>query len=246
MPESLFFYLLIILMPVAAFLYGSVGHGGASSYITLLTLSGFAPQEIRPTALLLNILVSGIAFYSFRKTNRFDLPLFFSLIIFSVPASYLGGTIHVDPYVYQKILGVLLLFPALKLCNIFPVHENKIIERSWWMAPALGLSIGMLSGMMGIGGGIILSPVLLLLGWTNMKETAVISSIFIFLNSIAGFVASKAWNLNMSSEIQILLPLTLAGGIAGAYLGANKFNAPIMKYILASVLLIAAVKFLMA
>ncbi len=240
----MFFYVLATLMPAAAFLYASVGHGGASSYIALLTLSGFAPQEIRPTALLLNILVSGIAFYSFRKTSRFDTSLFLSLILFSVPASYLGGTIHVDPQIYQKMLGILLLFPVLKLCNVFPINDHKILEPKLWITAALGLSIGLVSGILGIGGGIILSPVLLMLGWTTMKETATMSAIFIFLNSIAGLVASKAWNLNISPEIQFLLPLTLAGGVAGAYFGANRFNIPVMKYMLAIVLFIAAVKFL--
>lgn len=143
------FWLLMILMPIAAFLYASVGHGGASSYLMLLTIFHFAPEQIRPTALILNILVSGIAFLTYRKACAFPNKLFLSLIFFSVPAAFVGGTIVINPLLYQKILGILLLFPVLRLFNIFPVSDNPVIERKWWMAPALGLGIGLFSGLIG-------------------------------------------------------------------------------------------------
>lgn len=237
---------LLILMPAAAFLYSSVGHGGASSYIMLLTLFHFAPAEIRPFALALNILVSGVSFISYRRVCNFPVQLFLPLILFSVPAAFLGGAVSVDAVLYKKILGVLLIFPALRLFNIIPVRKTILVDRKLWMTAAIGLSIGFVSGLIGIGGGIILSPVLLLLGWADVKETAAVSALFIFLNSISGLFGSGIADLAFQPQLQILMPFTLIGGVAGAYLGANKFNTPALKFLLASILIIAASKFIIA
>ncbi len=235
---------LLVLIPLAAFLYSSVGHGGASSYIVLLTLYGFTPAEIRPAALLLNISVSAISFLLFRKASNFPKALFLSLIIFSIPATFIGSMFLLDAKIYQKVLGVLLLFPVLRMLNVFPVKGSKIIERKLWMAPVLGLSIGFTSGLIGIGGGIILSPVLLILGWTDLKQTAAVSALFIFLNSIAGLIGSGLAGFSLPMYFGWLLPLTLLGGIAGGYIGANKFNVPALKIALVTVLIIASVKFI--
>lgn len=236
---------LMILMPLAAFLYSSVGHGGASSYIVLLTLFGFAPAEVRPAALLLNIGVSGISFLTFRTTCSFQKELFLSLILFSVPAAFLGGMFVLDIKIYQKILGLLLLLPISRLFNIFRLNEAKPVERKLWMAPALGLTIGFVSGLVGTGGGIILSPILILLGWSNLKQTAAISALFIFLNSVSGLAGSGLSGFTWLPHFEILMPLTLAGGIAGGYWGSHKYTAPAMKYALATVLSVASVKFLL-
>lgn len=240
-PEYVF-VLLCIAMPLVAFLYASVGHGGASSYLMLLTLLNFAPDQIRPTALILNIFVSLIAFLSYRKACVFPQKLFMALVIFSIPAAFLGGTIQMDTVLYKKLLGFLLLFPVLRFLNVFPVANKIKIERQWWMAPLLGISIGLVSGMIGIGGGIILSPIILMLGWAAMKETAALSALFIFVNSIAGFLGSKAIGIQIDTELWFLMPLTIAGGALGAYYGAHKFNVKIIKYALTLVLFIASVK----
>jgi uncharacterized membrane protein YfcA len=235
---------LFVLMPVLAFLYASVGHGGASSYLVLLALYGFAPAEIRPTSLLLNIGVSAISFLLFRREGSFSKKLFLELIVFSVPASFVGSLFLFDAKIYQRALGILLVFPVLRMLNVFPVNNSIIIERKFWMAPALGLSIGLVSGLIGIGGGIILSPVLLILGWTNLKQTAAVSALFIFLNSIAGFVGSGVAGFTLPAYFEWMLPVTLLGGVAGGYIGANKFNVPAMKIALATVLSIASAKFI--
>ncbi len=237
-------WILLLLMPLFAFLYASVGHGGASSYLMCLTLFHFSPEQIRPTALILNILVSGIAFLNFRRVCFFPYKLFLALVIFSIPAAYLGGSISINTSSYKFILGVILLFPALRLFNIFPASDKVIIKKSWWLAAILGLSIGFLSGLIGIGGGIILSPLILLMGWTNVKETSAVSALFIFLNSIAGLIGAGTFQLHIQKELQILMPITVMAGIAGAYLGANRFNVKLLKRLLAVVLLIASTKFL--
>jgi uncharacterized protein len=236
---------LFFLMPMAAFLYASVGHGGASSYLMFLAIFNYAPEQIRPTALLINIFVSFFAFWSYRKTCDFPVNLFLSLIIFSVPAAYLGGTILVDTVLYKKILGILLFFPIIRFLNIFPVSEKPQIKREIWMGPALGLCIGFFSGLIGIGGGIILSPILLMLGWTNMKETAALSALFIFLNSISGYIGSSAYVTHIDLELWLLMPLTLIGGLMGAYYGAHRFNVSVVKYLLTTVLFIASVKLIL-
>jgi uncharacterized membrane protein YfcA len=110
------------------------------------------------------------------------------------------------------------------------------------MVALLGGSIGLLSGMIGIGGGIILSPILLLLGWTGVKETAAVSALFIFVNSIAGFLGASVFQVELSPQLWMLLPLTVAGGALGAYFGAKKWTPKFLTYLLAFVLAFAAVK----
>ncbi len=237
--------ILFVLLPTVAFLYAAVGHGGASSYLMFLALFNFAPEQIRPTALMLNMVVSLLAFLAYRRVVIFPRSLFISLIIFSIPAAYLGGTILIDTVLYKRILGVLLFFPILRFLNVFPVNTKKI-ENNWWMPPLLGLSIGFFSGLIGIGGGIILSPILLMLGWTNMKETAALSALFIFFNSVAGFIGADAINIHIQDKLWMLMPLTILGGALGAYVGAQRFNHVAVKYVLTTVLFIAAIKLVFA
>ncbi len=240
------FWILLLLMPMFAFLYASVGHGGASSYLMCLTLFHFVPEQIRPTALVLNIFVSGVAFISFRKVCIFPSRLFLWLSLFSIPAAFLGGSITIQTEYYKFILGIVLLFPAFRLFNLFPANDKIIIKKSWWLAAIMGSAIGFLSGLIGIGGGIILSPLLLLMGWTNVKETSAVSALFIFLNSIAGLIGAGSFHLQINSQLQVLMPVTVAAGIAGAYFGAHHFNNQLLKRLLAVVLLIASTKFLLA
>ncbi|QYH41180.1 sulfite exporter TauE/SafE family protein [Algoriphagus sp. NBT04N3] len=240
------YYALFFLMPFAAFLYASVGHGGASSYLMILALLGFAPEEIRPTALILNMMVSMVAYLNYRKAGVFPMQLFLSLILFSIPAAYLGGTILLDATVYKKVLGFLLIFPVLKFGGVFPISKDEQVQRKWWMAPVLGILIGFVSGMIGIGGGIILTPIILMLGWAGVKETAALSALFIFLNSVAGFVGAATYEITVSQELWVLIPLTVFGGALGAYLGAKRFSVKVLKYMLAAVLLFASVKLILS
>ncbi|WP_029035671.1 sulfite exporter TauE/SafE family protein [Salinimicrobium terrae] len=244
--ESELFIYLIILLPVAAFFYASVGHGGASSYLMILALAGFAPEEIRPTALLLNMAVSFIAFMNHRRSCEFPQNLFLQLVIFSVPAAFLGGLVVVESAIYKNILGVLLLFPILNFLGAFPKNDKIILRDKIWVPPLIGILIGFFSGLIGIGGGIILSPVLLMLGWTNVRQTAALSAIFIFVNSVAGYLGTTGFNLIDNQTLWILIPPAIIGGILGSYFGALRFNVKFVKHLLTFVLAGAAIKLILS
>lgn len=244
MQSELFLYL-IILLPVAAFFYASVGHGGASSYLMILALAGFAPEEIRPAALLLNIGVSFVAFTTHRKSCVFPKKLFLQLVLFSIPAAFIGGMVVVDSTIYKNILGFLLLFPIMQFLGLFPKNPEVLLEKQPWMPAVLGILIGFFSGLIGIGGGIILSPILLMLGWTNVRQTAALSALFIFVNSIAGYLGTVGFDLAVDRSLWIFLPFTLLGGILGGFFGAQRFNVRVVKHLLTFVLAGAAIKLIL-
>ena len=243
MPADSLFYSLLLLV---AFLYASVGHGGASGYLALMAFFSFSTETMRPTALLLNIFVSLIAFIQYYRNGYFHWNLFWPFAIASVPAAFAGGLISIDAFLYKKILGILLILPVLKLAGfgLQPAvsHTKVPLYSALWT----GAAIGLISGVIGIGGGIILSPVLLLLHWADMKQTAAVSSLFIFVNSLAGLAGLFTTGFEYTPEMGWMLAVAFAGGLGGSYFGALKFNSSLLKKILASVLLIASVKLLFA
>lgn len=242
MGESfILFYFLLFLV---AFLYASVGHGGASGYLALMAIFSVTPEVMKPTALLLNLFVSLTSFIQYYRGKHFKWKIFLPLAIASIPMSFIGGLLVLDGTIYKKILGLLLLIPVFR----FLVFKNPKIDETkkadTILSLIIGGSIGLLSGMIGIGGGIILSPILLLLKWTDQKQTAAISAIFIFVNSLAGLTGQLTKGIHFSSDMYWYVIIAFAGGICGAYLGALRFNQSILKNILASVLLLAAYKLL--
>jgi uncharacterized membrane protein YfcA len=229
---------------VVAFLYASVGHGGASGYLALMAIYGIAPEEMKPTALMLNLFVSMTAFIQFFRGKYFNLKLFLPLALASVPMAFIGGMITIDARLYKTILGVLLL---IAVARFFFTRNTKPEEMQPYHIPvaiAIGAVIGLLSGMIGIGGGIILSPVLLLLKWTDQKQTAAISALFIFVNSLSGLFGQFTQGIVFTSQMLVMVIIAFAGGLLGAYFGALKFRQHILKNVLAMVLLLAAYKLL--
>lgn len=245
MPTDVLLYLLILL-PVAAFFYASVGHGGASSYLMILALAGFAPEEIRPTALLMNIIVSLIAFLNHRRTCDFPQKLFGQLALFSIPAAFVGGLIVVNTAIYMNILGLLLLFPIAQFLGLFPKNKFNFVEQNRWMPPIIGILIGFFSGLIGIGGGIILSPLLLMLGWTNIRQTAALSALFIFVNSVAGYIGTLGLSFAFDKSLWIFIPPTIVAGMLGSYYGSHRFKVGIVKNLLTLVLAGAAIKLILS
>jgi uncharacterized membrane protein YfcA len=238
------FYWFYILLFIVAFLYASVGHGGASGYLALMALFSVAPEVMKPTALLLNLFVSLTAFIQFYRAKHFVWKVFLPLALASIPMAFVGGLITIDATLYKKILGLLLLFSVVRL--LIPSQKNiaDLQPSHFYGALLMGGVIGLLSGMIGIGGGIILSPLLLFFKWTDQKQTAAISALFIFVNSASGLMGQLTNGIQFSTDMYGYVGIAFVGGIGGAYFGAMKFKQTSMQKILAIVLAVAAYKLL--
>jgi uncharacterized protein len=241
MDNILLFYPLLFLV---AFLYASVGHGGASGYLALMAIFAISPDVMKPTALLLNLFVSLTSFIQFYRGKHFNWKIFLPFAIASVPLAFLGGLITVDAGIYKRILGLLLLIPIIRFLFFANIQQTEIKRSNITLSLFIGAAIGFLSGLIGIGGGIILSPVLLLLKWTDMKQTAAISALFIFVNSLAGLGGQLTKGIQFSPDMYRYVAIAFVGGICGAYFGSLKFKQTILKYMLAVVLAVAAYKLL--
>ncbi|WP_339917956.1 sulfite exporter TauE/SafE family protein [Yeosuana marina] len=235
-------YLFLLILPIISFLYSSVGHGGASGYLALMALFSFAPETMKPTALLLNLFVAGISFYYYFKEGYFNKKLFLSFAITSIPFAFLGGTIEIDASIYKKILAILLVFAILKMLNVFGKESNTIKQVKLWQGLIVGGAIGFFSGLIGIGGGIILTPVILLLHWGKMKEAAAVSALFIWVNSASGLIGQLSTGIVIQWESFILVAIALVGGVLGGYVGSKKLNNKKLRYMLAIVLVMACLK----
>lgn len=233
-----------VILFCVAFLYSSVGHGGASGYLALMAIYAVAPAEMRPTALLLNLFVSMASFIQYYRGKYFMLRLFLPLALASIPMAFVGGMITLDTGMYKKVLGILLLVAVLRFFFFRNARTDELKKYSTGWAILIGVVIGLLSGMIGIGGGIILSPLLLLLKWTDQKQTAAISALFIFVNSVSGLAGQFIHGIVFTSNMVTYVIVALTGGLAGAYFGALKFNQNVLKYVLAVVLLLASYKLL--
>ncbi len=234
-----------VLLFVIAFMYASVGHGGASGYLALMAIFAISPAVMKPTALLLNLFVSLTSFIQYYRAKYFNLKIFLPLALASIPASYIGGLMVIDGNMYKKILGILLLLPIIRFAFFSKMDNQETKPSNTAISLLIGGSIGLLSGMIGIGGGILLSPILLLLQWTNQKQTAAISAFFIFVNSVAGLAGQLSKGIHFTSDMYLYVIIAFSGGIFGAYYGAQRFNQSVLRNILATGLLIAAIKLML-
>ncbi|MEO6313536.1 MAG: sulfite exporter TauE/SafE family protein [Chitinophagaceae bacterium] len=237
-------YLFYGLLFVIAFLYASVGHGGASGYLALMAIFSFSPEVMKPTALLLNLFVSAVSFIQFYRGGHFKWKIFLPLALASVPMAFLGGLITIDATVYKKILGLLLLIPIIRFLFFANIKVEEIKKPGIGLSILIGGVIGFLSGLIGIGGGIILSPVILLLKWTDQKQTAAISAAFIFVNSLSGLGGQLVKGIHFSNNMYVFVAIAFIAGLGGAYFGSLKFKQTILKNTLAVVLMLAAYKLL--
>ncbi|MDO8682682.1 MAG: sulfite exporter TauE/SafE family protein [Armatimonadota bacterium] len=235
-----------LLIFVVAALYSSVGHGGASGYLAVLSLLAIQRSEMATTALVLNILVAGIACINFSRSKHLRFALTWPFILLSIPGALIGGAITVPERIYSLLLAVALLAAAVRLTGLInPLScEEKSRPLRLSVAAPLGGAIGILSGIVGIGGGVFLSPVVLLARWANAKQVAATSACFIVVNSIAG-LSSRMISHNADFGIIPILPLAaFAGGLIGSSLGARAFSSLALQRVLAAVLVTAAVKLL--
>jgi uncharacterized membrane protein YfcA len=232
---------LLVAIGIVAFLYSSVGHAGASGYIAVMALLGLAPATIRPTALVLNILVASIGSVQFWRAGHFRWRLFWPFALLSIPAAYLGGYLQLPAAILKILLGLVLLFSAARL--LFRRNDpQKVQSPSPPAAISVGGIIGLLSGLTGTGGGIFLTPTLLFFHWARIREAAAVSALFILVNSIAGLVGYFTANRSLPSLGLVLAGAAVIGGAVGSYLGSRHFAVRTISLVLAIVLVIAGTK----
>ena len=237
--------LLAAAMLIAAFGYAAVGHGGASAYLAALALAGVAPAQMRPIALVLNILVSAIGTYKFWRAGYFRWRLFWPFAVVSIPLAFLGGAITLPGHAYKILVGAVLIYAAWQLWHSARAGEEMrtVSEPPLASAMAVGAVLGFLSGLTGVGGGIFLSPLLLLLGWAGTKQTSAVAAPFILVNSLAGIAGGfTAQSTRLPPQVAILAIAVLIGGWLGAEYGSRRFANPLIRRILAVVLAAAGAK----
>jgi uncharacterized protein len=235
-------YVFLALLFVIAFLYSSVGHGGASGYLALMALFGIAPAFMKSTSLSLNVFVAGIAFLAYTRAGYFSFRLILPFLITSVPMAFAGAMIKVKPDVYEVILGIFLLFAVARMLFTPGAIAEHPSKPPFLLSLFIGALLGFFSGMIGIGGGIILSPLLILFHWATVKESAAVSALFIFLNSLSGLLALRMSGLNYEPRLLLWIAIGLLGGIAGSYSGSVWLNQGKLKVVLSAILLMASIK----
>ncbi len=239
MDNIVLFYCLLF---AVAFLYSSVGHGGASGYLALMALFGVTPEVMKPTALMLNLFVSLTSFIYYYKGKFFKPSLFWPLGLASVPMAFLGGGLSIHADLYKKLLGVFLLIPVVRFLFFRDIEVKETQKPSIGWLLVIGGGVGLLSGLLGIGGGVILSPILLLLAWTDQKQTAAISALFIFVNSLSGLMGQLTKGIQFSPDMVGYVVVAFAGGLMGSYFGAIRLQQTAIKFLLAMVLMMASFK----
>jgi len=234
--------LIIAAIFLVAVLYSSVGHGGASGYLAVMAfLAAVSPDITRPTALLLNVFVASIAAVQFYRAGHFDWRIFLPFAAGSVPFAFLGGMIQLPTAIYKIILGAVLILAAIRLA-INLKSENEPRTPKILICFIIGAVLGLVSGLIGVGGGIFLTPILLLMNWTETKRAAGISAAFILVNSISGIAGNYAQVLQLPSNVRLWIGAAIVGGVIGSTLGSRRFNSIVLRRVLAAGLLIAGAK----
>jgi uncharacterized membrane protein YfcA len=235
-------YLLATCMFFAAMLYASVGHAGASAYIALMALFGVAPAVMRPTALFLNILVASFVSRHYYRAGLFRWRKLWPFLIGSVPFAFVGGAIQLPGTYYRWIVGIALLIGGARLLWPKLVNLNRDLrDPPVWAGVLLGAGIGLLSGLTGTGGGIFLSPVILFLGWADIRTTSGIAASFILCNSIAGLLGNVSVVRSLPSELPLYAAAVVLGAVAGGIIG-TRIEVAWIQRALGLVLIMAGIK----
>jgi len=235
---------LLLLVLAMAILYSSVGHGGASGYLAAMALFGLSPETMKPAALTMNIVVSGFVLYRLVSAGYFNWRLFYPFALASIPLAYLGGSIQIADSIYKYIVGIALLIAALRFLVKFD-YDGPVTTPNSTIALPLGAALGFISGLTGVGGGIYLSPLLLLMRWTTMRTNAAIAAAFILVNSIAGLTGHIMQSALSLSGIYLLAGVALTGAVIGSELAARRLSPVMLRKVLGIVLLIAGMKIIM-
>ena len=260
-------WLLAALIFAIAGLYAAVGHGGSSGYQAAMALLGVDPALMKPIALTLNIVVSFIATVRFLRAGYFSLRVFLPFALSSVPMAFVGGGLTLPPQIFKPLIGLVLLFAAFRL--VVPVRARTAAAPNdphalaadpqtstaqfisdptaphWITGLAIGAALGLLSGMVGVGGGIFLSPLLVFMNWGRLREISGISALFILVNSAAGLAAKPTSLLLLPPALALYALAAVAGGWLGAGYGSLQLGNTGIRRVLAAAILIAGVKMLL-
>ena len=230
---------------LSAVLYSSVGHGGASAYLAVMALFGIPPQVMKPAALVMNLGVAGAGTLRFSSASLVPWRLLLPLCAGSVPAAYVGGLIELPTRSHRVLLGAVLLVAAIRLAMRLRADALRPSPPALALA-AIGVVFGLVAGLTGVGGGIFLSPLLILARWEETRKTAGASAFFILVNSAAGLAGHVGGGGSVPSEAAPLTAVALAGGLLGSWLGAKRLVPVTLRRVLAAVLVVAGAKLLLS
>lgn len=235
--------ILAVLILIAAVLYSSVGHAGASGYLAAMALVGVSPAVMKPTALTLNILVAVIATVKYTRAGAFSWHLFWPFALASIPFAYLGGTLMLPGHIYKPLVGAVLIYAAWRSFSTAhrPAHALAVRPHMGILL-STGAALGFLSGLTGVGGGIFLSPLLLLFRWAEVRVISGIAAAFILVNSVAGLLGVIAKSPALPAALPYWGIAAVIGGFIGAEYGSRRLPNPTIQKLLAIVLLIAGAK----
>jgi uncharacterized membrane protein YfcA len=239
-PETM---LLAALFFAAALLYASVGHAGASAYLAAMALVGAAASTMRPTALVLNLFVASIVIVRFARAGHLPWRSLVPLAAGSIPMAFLGGSIELPGEMYRPLVAAVLVAGAWRLATAaVPSEDERAAGVPVLAGIAAGAGIGLLAGLTGTGGGIFLTPLLVLAAWTGTRDAAGLSGAFILVNSIAGLAGLLTGGVSLPPAIPLWVASVAAGGLIGSWLGATRFSILNLRRALAVVLVLAAAK----
>jgi uncharacterized membrane protein YfcA len=232
---------LTALVLAAALLYSSGGHAGASAYLAAMALFGVAPEVMKPTALTLNILVATIGTIRFVRARAVPWPILVPLCVGSIPMAFAGGALRLSPGTYVLVLGVVLLAAAVPLWIVPKVSDRRSPPRALWLVP-IGAALGFVAGMTGIGGGIFLSPLLILTRWEDPRRTSGAAAVFILANSIVGLLGHAASARFVPPDVAVLGVAAVSGGLVGSWLGVHRLRPTVLRRVHAVILVISGTK----
>nr|MCU0392330.1 sulfite exporter TauE/SafE family protein [Thermoflexibacter sp.] len=220
-----FIFLAFGLFLLVAFLYSTVGHAGASGYLAVMALLSFPESNIKTISLVLNIIVASIASYKYIKAGFFDKKIFLTFAITSIPAAFVGGMLSVTPTIFKLLAGIfLLLSSVLLVLKKYLSKQKQEIEKNipLLLGLSIGTIIGLFSGLIGVGGGIFLSPLMILMSWTGVRKASGISALFILCNSAISLTGNLIKGGKLDSYIFFWMIAVVIGGVIGSHLGSNR------------------------
>jgi uncharacterized membrane protein YfcA len=237
-------YIISIAFFLVAALYAAVGHGGGSGYLATMSLFGFPPEVMRPTALSLNILVASIGAWKYTRAGYFSARIFWPIAAMSIPFAFIGGRLELPANIYRPVVGLILLYAAFRLWRSTRPSERPVRQANLpvWLALVVGMVIGLVSGLVGVGGGIFLGPLLLLAGWADTRQALGITAAFVLVNSIAGLLGQVSVVESLPSTIPLWLLAVGIGGWIGAEFGSKRLDPNVLRLLLALVLVVGGLR----